>query len=66
MPGMDGYEFTQKVRKLKKYKLTPVIALSQQTERINRVKAFKAGIDEYLTKPVDTDIYLKTISKMLK
>ncbi|HPP86814.1 MAG TPA: response regulator, partial [bacterium] len=57
MPVMDGYEFVKKLRKMKEYELTPVVALTSQGQRVDRIKGFEAGIDEYLTKPLNAENY---------
>ncbi|HON55944.1 MAG TPA: response regulator, partial [bacterium] len=65
MPVMDGYEFVKKLRKIKEYELTPVVALTSQGQRVDRIKGFEAGIDEYLTKPLNAENYLNIIKILL-
>lgn len=66
MPHMDGYELTRNLRKLPQYKNIPVIMVTSKSEKIDRVKGFDAGADDYITKPVDKTALLNTIRNNLK
>ncbi|GEL08424.1 response regulator transcription factor [Salisediminibacterium halotolerans] len=48
MPGMDGLEVCQELRK---HKATPVVMLTAKGEEANRVDGFEAGTDDYIVKP---------------
>lgn len=48
MPGMDGVEVCQELRKSK---ATPVIMLTAKGEETNRVQGFEVGTDDYIVKP---------------
>lgn len=52
MPGIDGYETCEKIRKDPRYKKTPVIMLSGKTSPLDEVKGVLAGASTYLTKPI--------------
>jgi sigma-B regulation protein RsbU (phosphoserine phosphatase) len=54
MPGLDGLEFCQKIRERKKTPYTYFILLtSQDTRPENYDLATDAGVDDFLTKPID-------------
>jgi pilus assembly protein CpaE len=53
MPEMTGYEFVQQVRSAPVTAHLPVIMLTAMMDIDNKVEGFKAGADDYLTKPVD-------------
>jgi CheY-like chemotaxis protein len=53
MPGMDGNQATSIIRRMEgDDKHTPIIALTANAMVPDREKAFKAGVDAYLTKPI--------------
>jgi len=51
MPEMDGYEATRRIRALKR-KRVPIIALTAGASSSDRDLAIEAGMDDFLTKPV--------------
>jgi sigma-B regulation protein RsbU (phosphoserine phosphatase) len=54
MPGLDGLALCQKIRERKKTSYTYFILLtSQETRPENYDRATDAGVDDFLTKPVD-------------
>lgn len=65
MPRMDGYEFTRRLRATEQYKDTPIVMVTTRGERIDRVRGFDAGVDDYITKPHDRQLLLRTVRTLL-
>ena len=65
MPRMDGYELTRALRATAEYRDTPIVMVTSRGERIDRVRGFDAGVDEYITKPHDRHLLLKAITRLL-
>lgn len=65
MPRMDGYELTRALRQQPEYQNTPIVMVTSKGERIDRVRGFDAGVDEYITKPHDRQLLLRTVRKLL-
>ena len=65
MPRMDGYELTRALRALPEYAETPIVMVTSMGERIDRVRGFDAGVDEYITKPHDRTQLLAAVRRLL-
>jgi signal transduction histidine kinase/DNA-binding response OmpR family regulator len=61
MPVMDGFEATEKIREYNK--TVPIIAVTAYDIASERERAFKAGITEFIPKPVKYEDILKVISE---
>lgn len=55
LPEMNGYEATRKLKGNERTKSIPVIVVTANAMERDREKAFEAGCDEFVTKPVDID-----------
>ena len=67
MPGTDGYEATRRIRLLEdSARHTPIIALTAFAMSGDRDKCLEAGMDDYLSKPVERDVLLGTLVKWLR
>jgi two-component system chemotaxis sensor kinase CheA len=65
MPRLDGYELTRRLRAMPGYADTPILMVTSMGERIDRVRGFDAGVDEYITKPHDRALLLRAVRKLL-
>lgn len=61
MPVMDGYETARRLRQLKGYEKTPIVALSADVLADVKEKVLKAGMDGYLEKPLNPQILCQTL-----
>jgi len=66
MPKMDGYETTRRIRRLKKYKSIPIIALTSYAITEDKEKVIKAGCTEYMSKPITPETFISEIKKFLE
>jgi DNA-binding NtrC family response regulator len=51
MPGIDGFETCRRLRKLPRLDQVPVIFMTALSDAQDKVRAFGAGADDYVTKP---------------
>ena len=54
LPGLDGLELTRRLKATAEFAGTPIVALSAFAMKGDQEKAFAAGCDGYITKPIDT------------
>lgn len=64
MPNMNGYEFTKELREFNAE--LPVLMVSAKQLPEDRKKGFVSGIDDYMSKPIDTDEFLLHIKALLR
>ncbi len=48
MPGMDGWELTARLRELADF---PIILLTAKSSEADKLRGFRLGVDDYVTKP---------------
>jgi len=68
MPNMNGIEATKKIIEIEKeqnLKHTPIIALTANALKGDRERFIEAGMDEYLTKPVNKQKLAEILQKLL-
>ena len=61
MPQMDGLELVKIIRSMDKYKNLPVIMVTSEAAKYNVLEAIKAGVTDYIVKPVSS---VKILSKI--
>jgi phosphoribosyl 1,2-cyclic phosphodiesterase len=65
MPGMDGFELTRELRKRSELESMKIVILSAKSYDFDRRRAKEMGADGYLTKPINRDTFLASISEMV-
>jgi pilus assembly protein CpaE len=65
LPDIGGIEICQQLRSAPETIDLPIIMLSGRTQVPDRIKGFKAGADEYVTKPVDLDELVARVAALL-
>ena len=68
MPVMNGYEAAKMIRSLDREdaKTIPIIAMTANAFTEDRIRAKEAGMDEHVAKPVDVELLIKVIHKLVK
>ncbi|MBU2643843.1 response regulator [bacterium] len=65
LPGMDGYEVCQEVRKSKHYENMKIILISAKAMADEKRKGYEAGGDAYITKPFNHIDLLEKIRQVI-
>jgi two-component system sensor histidine kinase/response regulator len=65
MPDMDGIEVTRLVKENPRHAKLPVIALTAHAMSGDRERFLAAGMDDYITKPVDEEVLLRVLARWL-
>lgn len=66
LPGIDGYETCRRIKKNHNTKDIPIIFISALTEVDHKIKAFKTGAVDYITKPFQREEVLARVNVHLK
>ena len=68
MPVMDGYTATRTIRRLDRPDAgrIPILAMTANAFAEDRRRAYEAGMNEHLTKPLETELVIKTLAKYRK
>ena len=64
MPGIDGFEFVEDVRRINKR--IPILLMTARDDLSATRQGFRAGIDDYMVKPIDLDELLLRIEALLR
>ena len=65
MPRMNGLDAARTIREMKRRdaRRVPIIAMSANAFAEDKSKALKAGMDEYLTKPLESEKLIHALSR---
>ncbi|MBF0097283.1 MAG: response regulator [Magnetococcales bacterium] len=65
MPVMDGYEATRRIRTMEKWHTLPIIAMTANAMTGDREQCLRAGMNDYMAKPIDPKILHHLLNKWL-
>jgi len=64
MPGTDGFEFVTSVRRVNR--TIPILLMTARDDLAAKRRGFRAGIDDYMVKPIDVDELMLRIEALLR
>lgn len=64
MPGTDGFEFVKTVRSINSE--IPVLFMTARDDFTSKQRGYRAGIDDYMVKPIDLDELFLRIGALLR
>jgi DNA-binding response OmpR family regulator len=66
LPGINGYDLCRQIRQHERLGKTPIIFLSARTQEPDRLQAFDAGGDGYITKPFSPRELIARVRNLLR
>jgi DNA-binding response OmpR family regulator len=66
LPGRSGFEVIQTIRADEKFMSIPVLFLTGRRSKKDVMRALDAGVDDYMIKPVDFDLFFAKIEALLR
>ncbi len=61
MPGLDGYEATTRIKGMREFADTPIIAVTANAMKGDRERSLTAGCNGYIAKPIDIDHFVAQV-----
>ena len=65
MPGMDGFEATRRIRQNPSFRELPIVATTAHVAKIDREECFAAGMNAFISKPLQLDELYATLARWL-
>lgn len=66
MPEMDGFELRERIDKIDKFRHIPYIMLTARVLEEDKLRGFRLGVDDYITKPFNPAEYKARVYNLLK
>lgn len=65
MPILNGYEICSQIQRVSKLQGVPIVMLTGNDGIVDRVRAKLVGADDFVAKPIETEVIIKTIQKFI-
>ncbi|MBN1215053.1 MAG: response regulator [Candidatus Lokiarchaeota archaeon] len=66
LPKLSGIDITKELRKIERFKSVPIIAVTSFAMKGDRERILKAGIDQYISKPIKVQEFREKVTEILK
>jgi two-component system chemotaxis response regulator CheY len=66
MPGIDGLEFTRRLRAMPQYKFVPILLLTTESHPEKKQEGKAAGATGWMVKPFNPEQLLATVKKVIR
>lgn len=64
LPKVDGHEVLQRLKSDPRTRMIPVVVLTSSREEADVLRAYKAGTNSFLVKPVDFDSFIEAVRQL--
>lgn len=64
LPKVDGLEVLRRIKSDERTKVIPVVVLTSSKEERDLVESYRLGANSYITKPVDFDKFVESVSEL--
>lgn len=67
-PEMDGYEATERIRRLnrKDARTIPIIAMTANAFTEDKIRSKAAGMNEHIAKPLNMELVFQAVAKLVQ
>ena len=64
LPKIEGLEVLRRIRANERTKAIPVVVLTSSPMEKDRLESYQLGVNSYIAKPVEFDIFAKTVAQI--